>query len=73
MQLLYIKLLIVASCFCTVPELTLDEVKVQERIRTRLLNAGQLFELSSHHTLIIGLGGTGLRFAKATKKLLYQR
>jgi hypothetical protein len=54
-------------------ELTLDEVKVQERIRTKLLNAGQLFELSKHHTLIIGLGGTGLRFAKATKKLLYQR
>jgi hypothetical protein len=52
---------------------TLDSEKIQDAIREKLLKGGKLFDLKANHTLIISLGGTGIRFGAETKRMLTKR
>ena len=51
----------------------MTEETVWERIRWELIN-NALFDINKeHHTLIAGLGGTGLKWGAAVKELLGSR
>jgi hypothetical protein len=53
--------------------LALDEIAFQNAIRESGLASGSLFKLRNNNNLIIGIGGTGVRYAAGIKKLLYKR